>query len=261
VDSFFFGESQRALYGCFHLAPSALERDAVAVLVPPLGQESIRCHRTYRLLADRLAGSGLSCLRFDLYGTGHSAGEDVECSVATSLECIGYAISDARRRALTDRVALIGARFGATLAALYGTRVGRADVLALWDPVVDGRRYLQDLAAAHENLTRKPARPLPNGVTQSCELIGFDYSRVLIDELAQVDLRMLTSAPGDIALLVESARFRDGQHVSEVLERLGVPVTRRPTSDLPVWDRTTVKSVVASGVIAAIDEWLGVVTT
>jgi pimeloyl-ACP methyl ester carboxylesterase len=260
VNAFFFGDSQRPLYGYFHSAPYAIERDIAVVIVPPFGQESIRCHRTLRLLGDRLAKSGLGCLRFDHYGSGHSAGEDVDFQVATAIEDIRLAAAEARRRAAAERIALVGVRLGATLSLLYGARIEPADYLVLWDTVVRGSDHLHDLAAAHEHLTSQRVRFPERGDLRVCELIGFDFSHTLIDDIRQIDVTELPARPARAALLVDSERSGDGEFLCGVLDRLGVDLTHQRTSDPAVWDRDAEKQVVASGVIGAIDKWLSVVT-
>ena len=258
MNAFFFGEPQRPLYGCFHPAPPALERDIAVVIVPPFGQESIRCHRTLRLLGDRLAKSGLGCLRFDHYGSGHSAGEDVDVRVPTAIDDIRLAAAEARERASTDRIALVGVRLGATLSLLYGARVEPADYLVLWDTVVRGSDHLHELAATHERLTGRLA-PLGEG-GGVCELIGFDFSHALIDDITRIDVTQLPARPARAALLLDGGRSDDGKFLGGILDRSGVDLTRQLASDPAVWDRDAEKHVVATGAINAIDKWLSEVT-
>ena len=52
------------------------------LLCNPLGQESVRLHRFYRVLAERLSRLGIAVLRFGLLRDGESAGEEVEGRLA-----------------------------------------------------------------------------------------------------------------------------------------------------------------------------------
>ena len=56
-------------------APVGATGSVGVVLVPPLGYEYWTSHRTLRTLAERLAQNGCLALRFDLDGTGDSAGD------------------------------------------------------------------------------------------------------------------------------------------------------------------------------------------
>jgi hypothetical protein len=78
-------------------------------------------------------------------GTGESEGKFEDADVETFLSDIGCAMRtlNAKIPGLND-VGLIGLRFGATLAALA---TERSDVsrLILWDPVIDGNQYMQEI--------------------------------------------------------------------------------------------------------------------
>ncbi len=69
---------QRRLFASYHIAEGNVRRGHGVVLCNPFGQEALRAHRLYRVLAERLARSGIDVMRFDYYGTGDSSGEDQE---------------------------------------------------------------------------------------------------------------------------------------------------------------------------------------
>lgn len=143
-----FGPASRQLFGLFH----APERPGdVAVLVClPYGQEAVRAHRLFRVLSDRLARAGIAVLRFDYHGCGDSAGEDTDGDLEGWRRDVCTAHEELRRRTGSRRIMWLGARLGATLAVL-AARSGRCDPsrLILWDPIVDGARYLEALRAGH----------------------------------------------------------------------------------------------------------------
>ena len=135
----FFGPG---LFGWYH-APAGQQRDLAAVICQPLGHEYINGHRSMRHLADRLARAGIPALRFDYHGTGDSAGADEDPGrVAAWRNSVGDAIQTVRELSGCPRLALIGFRFGATLAAQFP-----ADVHVLWAPVLRGKTYARGLKA------------------------------------------------------------------------------------------------------------------
>ena len=71
-----FGPADRRLFGLLQPAQGNATRTGV-VLCNPMGQEAVRVHRMYRVLADRLNRAGLHVLRFDWFGSGDSAGDAV----------------------------------------------------------------------------------------------------------------------------------------------------------------------------------------
>lgn len=142
----FFGPPARPLFGWVH-PPAGGEARLAAVLCPPLGREHVNAYRTYRRLAERLAETGTAVVRFDYDGTGNSAGDHEEPGrVEAWLQSVAAAMELARR-AGAPRVALVGMRAGAMLAALAAERDGNVDGLVLWDPCSSGRAFLRQQAA------------------------------------------------------------------------------------------------------------------
>lgn len=145
-----FGPPSRRLFGLFHAAEGARASDTAVLLCPPMGHEALRSHRFYRLLALRLSRRGVPVLRFDPYGTGDSPGDDEDGDLAGWRRDIGEAHRELLARSGAARIVWFGARVGATLAlqatASASPRVAR---LVLWEPVLEGSAYLQDLREKH----------------------------------------------------------------------------------------------------------------
>src|SRR5580692_5054377 len=99
---FFFGTSERRLFGIYEPAGGGATSQRAAILCYPWGSEYLHAHRTLRLLALRLSRVGFHTLRFDYYGTGDSGGEptdtdltgweaDLETAIAELMEITGLA--------------------------------------------------------------------------------------------------------------------------------------------------------------------------
>jgi alpha-beta hydrolase superfamily lysophospholipase len=143
---FWFGGGDRPLFGWFH-APDDRPVTGGVVLCPPLGIEAICTYFSYRVLADRLAESGLAVLRFDYDGTGDSIGDqDDPGRVEAWLESVRSAV-DFVVDSGVSRVALVGIRMGAVFAAEEAGRRGGVDALVLWDPCLSGRSFLREQQA------------------------------------------------------------------------------------------------------------------
>ncbi|MCR8961199.1 alpha/beta fold hydrolase [Variovorax sp. CCNWLW225] len=147
---FLFGPASRQIFGLFHAAEEALPGNTAVLICPPFGQEGMRTHRFFKVLAERLARSGIATLRFDFYGTGDSPGDEDDGELDGWRRDLCSAHEELRRRAPGSRIVWVGARLGATLAVL-AARNGRCDParLVLWEPVIDGRRYARLLREEH----------------------------------------------------------------------------------------------------------------
>jgi alpha-beta hydrolase superfamily lysophospholipase len=143
-----FGSQHRELFGAYH-APDHQTR-AGALLFGPFGQEAIRSHRLFKVLADRLARAGVATLRFDHFGSGDSGGSDEEVDLDGWQRDALMAHAELIQAAPGTPAIWFGMRLGATVAALAAGKAHPAPVrLVLWDPVIDGEAYLELLRHRH----------------------------------------------------------------------------------------------------------------
>lgn len=145
-----FGPASRQLFGLFHPAEQPRPGDTAVLLCPPFGQEGLRTHRFFKVLAERLARSRIATLRFDFHGTGDSPGDERAGEFDGWRRDLCSAHETLRGLAPDARIVWVGARLGATLAVL-AARNGRCDParLVLWEPVIDGPRYGSMLRERH----------------------------------------------------------------------------------------------------------------
>ena len=193
---FHFGSGALPLLGALH-APQRLRPPGAAVLLcNPFGDEAVRAHRTYRVLATQLADHGYPTLRFDYRCTGDSMGETGDVSIAGCLDDIVLAARELSAATGAPKLVVIGLRLGGTLAALASARLGlRIRHLVVWDPVDDGSTYLDQLHSLHRTtieqdpglLERRGSRVIASGGARA-EALGTPISSALAAELAAIDL-------------------------------------------------------------------------
>jgi alpha/beta superfamily hydrolase len=187
IKPFYFGTSPKKLFGCHHLRRKfdANARPPV-VVCSPVGQEYIRAHRALYQLAISLAGAGHDVLRFDYYGCGDSSGEFEEGSLQQWTSDIEAAVEEIKRTTAKARVCLVGLRLGAVLAARAAA--GRSDIagVALWEPVFNGKGYLQELAMLQKRFAA-PWRPDSDVIADEGqipnEIVGYPLTPRLRQEL------------------------------------------------------------------------------
>jgi hypothetical protein len=194
MQPFYFQTEGRALFGALHRAAAPR---ALLLMCPPLFHEHARSYRFFSQLADRFAQDGLSCLRFDYYGTGDSAGEDAEFDPTMAQRDIVAAARELRARAGDHPLVLMGARGSALLASAAADAAGAA-ALWLWQPETDGARYIGELEhqdlEARSDANRYPGRALPRP-HDGPELLGFRVSPDLRRGLSACRLEGMQPVP------------------------------------------------------------------
>jgi pimeloyl-ACP methyl ester carboxylesterase len=209
-----------------HHAPDAGTPDHGVVLCNPFGQEAVRAHRLVRILAERLARGGLHALRFDYVGSGDSDGDDADGSLASYVEDTQRAVAELRRLSGASRISLFGLRLGATVALLASARAA-AHRLVLWDPVVSGRRYLDEIRAAH--------RAEVPGSDGAREILGFALSPALEAEIAAITPDRLTTARGSQVHLIASPLAAEAAGLEASLREAGVATQSTSIESAVAW--------------------------
>lgn len=132
------------LTGMMH-TPSGTPAGSV-LICEPLFEERKSAHRTLVEMARALCADGFGVLRFDYRGCADSAGEFPAFSVPDWLVDIRVAAGYLRQHFPGNPVGVLGLRLGATLALRAMTEASATpfDFAALWEPVVNGRDYLDN---------------------------------------------------------------------------------------------------------------------
>lgn len=175
MNPLFFGSTTRQLFGAYHPPPASVAGRGAALLCPPWGQEYLVSHRIFRRLAVRLSESGYHVLRFDYFGTGDSAGEREDGDLANWQSDAEVALEELRDMSGFATVATFGIRLGAVIAWRLASTRSDVHTTVLWDPVVDGVEYVQELRAAQADADRwllTPARQRAD-VGDVQDLLGF----------------------------------------------------------------------------------------
>jgi len=187
----FFGHPESPLFAVSHSprgsrAPSAVR---AAVICPPIGQEYNRTHWTLRLLANQVARNGVNVMRMDYHGIGDSAQsvdqiEDLE-SWRRNIE---QAIDHAKQETGAETVMLIGLRFGATIAAQVAERRPDVNGVVLWEPILNGKQYLDSLRAMHATMLDLWVCKMSTVDDNSAEeILGSQYQRTLLNEIESIN--------------------------------------------------------------------------
>lgn len=243
MGGFLFGTKERPLFGYYH-EPRVAPRGSV-LLCQPWGIEYQYAHRTMRFLAKRLAQSGWHVLRFDYAGTGDSWGDTTAADLPTWLGDVGEAARELRVIAGIQTLGLAGLRLGGTLAAMALDYAGEVDRLVLWDPIVSGPAWVEELGQL--------SPPEPWGSSIHTELGRHTVSRAFIQQLSEIE--MTHSGVGvDRTLLLWTA----SQEAPETWARgVGTELTLLPQPSPWIEDTALGAGQIPIDAVAKIVDWLG----
>jgi pimeloyl-ACP methyl ester carboxylesterase len=190
---FYFGTGSRRLFGIHSVAraAAALRPGRAALLCHPWGPEYQYSYRSMKHLADGLSEAGIHVLRFDYIGTGDSDGDSSDFGLSEATRDIEAAIEELKDAAAVTRVSLVGLRLGALLAArVASSSSSHVERVVLWDPVVSGEHYLQELI---EHQDHAP-----------CVIEGFPVTETLAAEIQAAHLAQALQGFSGRALVVTS---------------------------------------------------------
>lgn len=238
MQPFYFGSSQKQLFGVYHPSEAGgAARGSAVLLCQPLGHEYLRAHRAFRNLAVSLAGQGFHVLRFDYFGTGDSGGNGEDATVDQCLADIETSIEELKDISGRPTVSVVGLRFGATLATLATASRADVDRVVLWDPVLDGRAYVETLVGVHRAWRwDRLGDPGPSDGPLS-ELLGFPLTETGLRRLCETRLLPLASGTAPSVSLLTSREEPSYAVLRDALRSATIPGVHEVVPGAGDWGR------------------------
>lgn len=218
-----FGSTADRLFGWVHL-PAAPHRGTGVVLCPPIGYEHLCSYPTFRRLAEALAADGFHVLRFDYACTGDSAGAWERARIPAWLTSVRDAAAELRRMPGVERIAMVGLRMGATLAAAAAAE-SAVDGLVLWAPFASGRALRRELIALGGGAGDGGAGDGDDAAApRPVEAAGFAYSADLLAGIGTLDLTAPGPRPASAVLCIWRDGLRPDAKLAAALAATGATV-------------------------------------
>jgi pimeloyl-ACP methyl ester carboxylesterase len=209
--------------------PTGDRRDAGWVICHSFGMEQVWLQPVEVAVARQLGASGFTTLRFHAQGYGDSEGSTadvrLESHVRDALDAIKVLVAETG----VSRVGLIGARFGATVATLAADR-SDARSLVLWEPIIDGRRYMRELLRTAALTEVATAARLKLNMRDAGEMFaeaglidvqGYPLGRSVFEEVSAFDLlRALVGFGGDSVVMQISQSPKARPELERLVARL-----------------------------------------
>ncbi|MEI9985086.1 MAG: alpha/beta hydrolase [Aliidongia sp.] len=246
MNPFYFGTSERRLFGIYEPAAFGNAGKRAAILCHPWGPEYLHAHRTMRQLSLKLAAAGFHTLRFDYFGTGDSGGEPIDTDLMGWETDIEMAIEEMKDIAGTTKITLIGLRLGADAAAGVAARLSKkVEALVLWDPIASGSAYLQHLGVSLGVAPPLEVLGFPLAVNMMRDLRALDLSALLSKKLPPILMLTTEGSPSDSAVASSAVGAEAGATTSEFI------------ADVRPWIESSVNAgMVPFAVIQRIIAWL-----
>jgi alpha-beta hydrolase superfamily lysophospholipase len=259
----YFGSSGRRLFGLYSPAERKRSPSRAVVLCHPWGREYEHVHRSVRMLGSMLSTAGFDVLRFDYYGSGDAAGEAHEATLPGWEADVLAAVEEIRDTTGATRVALAGIRLGASLAARVAVRQRAAvQELVLWDPVVNGADYLEELWSEESDPGMRAWHLLarPAGAGGGHEVQGYPLTDTLEREIRAVNLVDLVPSLPARTLCVTSVEYPSYPALRAAFTgRAGGALAFENIPSAPPWIEQEFlgAGVVPVQLLHRIKEWLG----
>ena len=169
------------------------------LFVHPFAEEMNKSRRMVSLNSRALAAAGFDVLLIDLLGCGDSSGDFGDATWGTWERDLDAAIRWLAARG-DGPVWLWGLRIGGLLAAATASRLGARSHLLLWQPVVSGRRFVQQFLrsrvmrdAIRDGAERSTTSTLMNALSagDTIEVGGYTIAPALLLPLDQLEMSAL----------------------------------------------------------------------
>lgn len=254
----YFGADEQRLFGWLHRPAGQASSDLALVLCNPFGFEEVCAHRALRDIARGAADAGIAALRFDYPDSGQSSDAREPGSDLWPLwvGSVRQAIDAVRQATGARRVALLGVRLGALLAAAAAQDRDDVHAMVLVAPVVRGRSYLRELSLLGATGAGADAA---GAASDGIESAGFAMSGATCRTLSGVDLKAIPLPAGLRVRVVERDDLPDPTDVAAALARAGVDARseRWPGYSAMTADpqRAVTPTAIVAGVVGALGDW------
>ena len=143
LQTFFFGDASRRLFGALALPPGGKAHTGI-VVSPPFGEEMFNTYNRLSRWSKVMALEGFAVLRYHPYGTGDSDGQFPDFTLDGAVADLVTATERLRREPGLRRLGVLGVRFGAAV-AVRAAPVNSTEFMAMWSPMIDLNQYFREI--------------------------------------------------------------------------------------------------------------------
>lgn len=148
-----FESDGQKIFGILHRAMQ--ENSPLVVIFHGFASHKLGTGRHYVTLAEALVEAGVSCLRFDLRGSGDSEGHLSEMTLQNMIDDSCIVVKRMEEEGF-GKIGFFGSSLGGAISILTAARLGFIQSLAVWAPIASGELWVRDYLSRH---------PLPPSVS------------------------------------------------------------------------------------------------
>ncbi len=234
-DCFFFqNRANQEIYGCSY-EPRGCSPKTGVIIVPPVGQERLRCLRESVTLARFLAQRGFPVFRFDYRGEGESSGAFEGSDVQSRLDDISEAIREFKERNGVKKICLFGVRIGALFSLIISKELSSIG-LVFCEPIFDNKKYVNDLIRSHIIIVKQyfpkmnintddVKKKLDKG--ESISLYGFHAKKAFLKQLGDIDVDEYFGKFIGKAAIISFSPKDNGNEIPRKLEKFYLEMNSR----------------------------------
>jgi len=255
IQPVYFGEDSE-LYGCYHFPYDSTDTPAT-LICQSTGYEYERCHRAMRQLAVQLSRKGMVALRFDYFGTGNSAGDSEDVSLQRMREDIQQAIISCRKRTGANKLALVGLRLGARMAAQVAGSSTEIDSLVLYAPVFNSKELVNEWRHQQRVFNSKHSHSKVQSSQE--EVLGFPVTTTFQQELIEDrTIEANNTSVKRVLILVDESELEAAELMScvDTFQSNGADVTVESVESIAIWKREPMEAIVPIRIIRRIARWI-----
>lgn len=235
----------------WHHIPEKNKKNTAIIIIGPIGPEYMPCHRSIKLLADKLSLIGFHCIRYDPVGMGNSSGNLEDPGlwgkwVNTPRQFENYL----KNKCQLNDVILIGLRSGCLILseALKNTHAHSA---TFWHPVLRGSSFIRGIqlldSVLYENLETD---------NNTLEGGGYPFTEELQNDIKNVSLTKNDYPSLKDALIISDKESGNTSKLADRLIPLNIKTESVYLSGLPELIKQVTLSKIPHSNLNFIVDWI-----
>ncbi|KRA56836.1 hypothetical protein YA62_014620 [Agrobacterium sp. LC34] len=248
--------SFEGLAGIFHPARKDVQRDHAVLFVSPWGMEELCSRKFQRVLAERLAASGVASLRFDYLGSGDALDPEDVGRAADWLSDTRAAFEYLKRLSGCSGIVVVAQGLGCAIAVQALAGASAIGSMALLAPVVSGRAYLRELAMWSSMIDDGLGLSPGQRSAQPGAIAGMTMPAGIADTIKKINLSSLETVPAPNVLVLSRAGRVTDSDLARHLAAIGGEVKEAAFSGYDDLVSSPTLSKISGDVVNRLVDWV-----